>query len=171
MFKMGLHDPFGHFKHKLWPKEGPRVKMAVWLLTIKSWESPQFPCMQVACKILLESCWWGIQLCFRPHLNQRSTRKVMCPQSCGSPNFGNFGTPTWSPGTKWHLGASPMARHKVYYKGEGGGFPQVWAMVNLVNLCLHVARSCTKVFQLCTNQLVVWFVKVHVSNWVVCQSS
>jgi hypothetical protein len=22
MSKMGLHDPFGHFKHKLWPKEG-----------------------------------------------------------------------------------------------------------------------------------------------------
>jgi hypothetical protein len=29
--------------------------------------------------------------------------------------------------TKWHLGAGPMAkhkvRHKIYYKGEGGGFP------------------------------------------------
>jgi len=23
MSKMGLHDPFGHLKHKLWPKEGP----------------------------------------------------------------------------------------------------------------------------------------------------
>jgi hypothetical protein len=21
MFKMGLHDPFGHLKHKLWPKK------------------------------------------------------------------------------------------------------------------------------------------------------
>ncbi len=29
-----------------------------------------------------------------------------------------------------------MERHKVYYKGEGGGFPQVRAMVNLVNLNL-----------------------------------
>jgi hypothetical protein len=26
MFKMGSHDPFGHFKHNLWPKKGPRVK-------------------------------------------------------------------------------------------------------------------------------------------------
>jgi hypothetical protein len=25
--------------------------------------------------------------------------------------------------TKWHLGASLMARHIIYYKGEGGGFP------------------------------------------------
>jgi hypothetical protein len=37
-----------------------------------------------------------------------------------------------------------MARHKEYYKGEGGGFPQVQAMVNLVSLCLLVAHSCTK---------------------------
>jgi hypothetical protein len=28
MSKMGSHDPFGHFKHKLWPKEGPRIKLA-----------------------------------------------------------------------------------------------------------------------------------------------
>jgi hypothetical protein len=27
-----------------------------------------------------------------------------------------------SPNTKWHLGVGPMARHKEYYKGEGGGF-------------------------------------------------
>jgi hypothetical protein len=27
MSKMGLHDPFGHLKHKLWPKEGSGVKL------------------------------------------------------------------------------------------------------------------------------------------------
>jgi hypothetical protein len=27
MFKMGLHDPFGYFKHKLWPKEGLGIKL------------------------------------------------------------------------------------------------------------------------------------------------
>jgi hypothetical protein len=29
MYKMGLHDPFGHLTHKLWPKEGSGVKLAV----------------------------------------------------------------------------------------------------------------------------------------------
>ncbi len=29
MSKMGSHDPFGHFKHKLWPKEGLEVKLAI----------------------------------------------------------------------------------------------------------------------------------------------
>jgi hypothetical protein len=57
-----------------------------------------------------------------------------------------------------------MAMHKVYYKGEGGGFPQVWAMVSFVNPCLPLARPCTKMLQLHTNQLVVWFVQVRVSN-------
>jgi hypothetical protein len=62
------------------------------------------------------------------------------------------------------LGAGPMAKHKVYYKGEGGSFPQIRAMVSLVSLSLLVAHLCTKVFQLCTNQLVVWFVQVYVSK-------
>jgi len=56
-----------------------------------------------------------------------------------------------------------MPRHKVYYKGEGGGFPQVQVMVSLVNLCLLVVHSSTKMLQLCTNQLVFWFVHVCVS--------
>jgi hypothetical protein len=25
MSKVGSHDPFGHFKHELWPKEGLRI--------------------------------------------------------------------------------------------------------------------------------------------------
>jgi hypothetical protein len=28
MSKMGLHNPFGHLKHKLGPKEGPGIKLA-----------------------------------------------------------------------------------------------------------------------------------------------
>jgi len=28
------------------------------------------------------------------------------------------------PGQNGHLDATPAASHKVYYKGEGGGFPQ-----------------------------------------------
>ncbi len=38
------------------------------------------------------------------HLNRRSTHKVMDPQSCGNPNFGNFGTPTWESRDKMPFG-------------------------------------------------------------------
>jgi hypothetical protein len=46
---------------------------------------------------------------------------------------------------KMTFGARPMPMHKVYYKGEGGGFSQVWVVVSLVNLCLLVVNPCTKV--------------------------
>jgi len=42
MSKIGSHDSFGYLKYKLWPKEGSEVKLTIWLLTIKSWELPQF---------------------------------------------------------------------------------------------------------------------------------
>jgi len=88
-------DPFGHLKHKLWPKERLGVKLAVWLPTTKSLESTQFTCVQVACYIPLKISWWRLQLCTRLHLNQRSACGVMGPQSWDSRDFGNFGTPTW----------------------------------------------------------------------------
>jgi hypothetical protein len=132
MSKMNSHDPFGHFKHKLWSKEGPRIKLSIWFPTIKSQESPWFPFVKVSCNISLESSWQGLQLCFRSHPIRRSIRKVMGLQSCESPK------------TKWHLGVSPVAKHKVYYNGEGGGFPQVRAVVSLVSLCLPMAHPYTK---------------------------
>jgi hypothetical protein len=39
--------------------------------------------------------------------------------------LGISGLPFWNPETKWHLGAGPMARHREYYKGDGGAFPQI----------------------------------------------
>ncbi len=58
----------------------------------------------------------------------------------GVPTLGNFETPE----TKCHLDVGLVERHRVYYKGEGGGSPQVRAMVNLVNSSLPVARPSTK---------------------------
>jgi hypothetical protein len=48
-----------------------------------------------------------------------------------------------SPETKNHLNVAPVEKHKVYYKGEGDGFPQVRVMVNLVSLRLHVVHPST----------------------------
>jgi hypothetical protein len=42
----------------------------------------------------------------------------MGPQSRKSPNFGNFGTPTWESQDKIHLDVGLMERHRVYYKGK-----------------------------------------------------
>jgi len=39
------------------------------------------------------------------------------------------------PGEKSHLDVGSVASHREYYKGEGGGFPQVQVVVNLVCPC------------------------------------
>ncbi len=41
-----------------------------------------------------------------------------------------------------------VERHKVYYKGEDGGFPQVRAVVSLVSLSCPWLVLTPKVFQL-----------------------
>jgi hypothetical protein len=76
-------------------------------------------------------------------------------QSRESPNLGDFGTPE----IKSHLDVGPVERCIVYYKGEGGGFPQVRAVVSLVCLyCMWFVLT-PKVLQLHTNHLV----------WVLCK--
>jgi hypothetical protein len=63
------------------------------------------------------------------------------------------------PGEKSHLDVGSMASHKVYYKGEGGGFPQVWVVVSLVCPCCPWFVLAPKVLQLCINHFA----------WVVCR--
>jgi hypothetical protein len=46
--------------------------------------------------------------------------------------MGIFGLSFGSIGTKSHLDVVPMERCKKYYMGEGGGCPQVQAVVSLV---------------------------------------
>ncbi len=53
-----------------------------------------------------------------------------------------------SPETKCHLGFGHVAKHKVYYKGEGGDFPEVWTVVNLVSSRLFVIHPNTKSAQI-----------------------
>jgi hypothetical protein len=132
MSKMTSHEPFGHLKHKLWSKEGPGVKLAVWLSTTKSRESTRPRCAQVECNTLLKSSWGELQVCFRPHPNRRSELGVMNSQCPGSPNWDNF---LASPETKSHSDVGPMGKRIEYYMGQGGGFPRVHAVVSQVNPC------------------------------------
>jgi hypothetical protein len=172
MYKMSLHDPFEHLKHKLWPKKGPKVKLSIWFSTIKSLESPWFTCVKVACHIMLESSWSRLRLCFKSHLNQRFPQEIIGLQSCESPNFKNFGTPNLGiPGQNdiwvlapW-LGIENIIKGKVVASPKSGPWWILWVCV-----CLWVIRA-PKVFQLCSNQLVVWFMQVYVSNWCTCHSS
>ncbi len=81
--------------------------------------------------------------------------KLWAPKVTGCPTLANSGFPLESPWTKCHLDVGLVERHKVYYKGEGGGFPQVWAMVSLVSPSCPWLVLAPKVLQLCINHLVL----------------
>jgi hypothetical protein len=52
-------------------------------------------------------------------------KKLCAFKVTGVLNDAISGLPLGSPATKSHLDVAPVERHRVYYKGEGGGFPQV----------------------------------------------
>jgi hypothetical protein len=144
MSKIGLHCPFGYLKHKLWPKEGLGVKLAIWLSTTKSRELTRFPYVQVACDTSLENYWLGYNFALDLISIQGLHAKLWRPKVAGVPTL-----------TKSHLNVGPMGSHRVYYKGEGGGFPQVRVVVSLVSPSCSWLVLAPKVFQLCTNNFVL----------------
>ncbi len=152
---MGSHCPFGHLKHKLWPKEGMRVKLAIWLSTTKSQELTRF----CVCRWRATYRWKDLDKGYNCALNliwiQGLHVKLRRPKVTRRPTLAILGLPFGSPETKCHLDVGPMGSHRVYYKGEGGGFPQVQVVVSLVSLsCLWLILA-PKVFQLCTNHFVL----------------
>jgi hypothetical protein len=62
----GLVWAIGHLQPKLWAKEGPGVKLAVWLPTTKSRKSTSSRHLQKECDRALESSQRELQLWFKP---------------------------------------------------------------------------------------------------------
>ncbi len=75
------------------------------------------------------------------------------------------GLPFGSPETKSHFNATFVKWYKVYYMGEGGGFPRVQAMVSLVSPALPVAcPSIKSAPESDLTNLLVGLMQVRVSN-------
>jgi uncharacterized membrane protein len=121
----------------------------------------------VACYIPLESSWQDFSL--ELTLIRGLHTKLWTSKVEGVLILRILGLSLGNLGTKWHLGASPMARKNIYYKGEGDGFPQVRTVVSFVSLCLPVVCPCTKkcsnsaltnlLFSLCKS---VWIIELLV---------
>jgi hypothetical protein len=130
------------------------------LPTIKSRESTRFTGLHATCHISLKSSRRGLQLCFKLHWNRSSAEEVIRPQSLGSPCWRDFGTPMRESRERKAIWMQAPWRVIEYtIRGEGGGFPQVWAVVSLVCPCCPWLVLAPKVLQLCTNHFV----------WVVCR--
>jgi hypothetical protein len=160
MFKIGLHNLFGHLKHKLWPKEGLGIKLAVWLPTIKSRESTRFACVYVACDLLLKSFWWGLQLFLRLHLNWRSVREVMGPKIARIPIMGISGLPGQNVIWMWASwrGTKYIIRGKVVASTKYGPWWVLW-----VRVCSWLILA-PKVSNYALTNLLFSFVQIHVND-------
>ncbi len=94
--------------------------------------------------------------------------QVMAPQSCRSPNFGNFGKLPFGSlvprqNDIWVLILWSSTEYTIRGKVVASPKSEPW-WVLWVHVCpWHVCAP--KALKLYTNQLVVWFVQVHVNKW------
>jgi hypothetical protein len=98
----------------------------------------------VTCDILWKVLNKGYNVALDLILIEGLHTKLWDPKVVEDPILAILELPFGSPGTKCHLNVGFVERHKVYYKGEGGGFPQVRAMVSLVSSNLPMARPSIK---------------------------
>jgi hypothetical protein len=102
----------------------------------------------LACRWCATYCWKaldkGYDFAWDIILIERLHTKLWTPKVVGVLVVRILGLSLGNPGTKWHLGVGLVARHKIYYNEEGGGFPQVRAVVSLVNPSLLMVRFGTK---------------------------
>ncbi len=109
----------------------------------------------MACDIPLKSFRQGYNFAL-DFISIRSLHaKLHALKVAGISVVGILGLPLGNLKTKCHLDVGFVEKHKVYYKGEGGGFPQVRAVVNLVSSNYPWFILAPKVFQLCTNHFVL----------------
>jgi hypothetical protein len=87
--------------------------------------------------MVLESSRGDLQHWFRPCSNRTWQSKDMSSQRFRDSNRDSFGIvlglQLGSPGKKSHLDVASMESCREYYKGEGGGFSRVRAVVSQVS--------------------------------------
>jgi hypothetical protein len=117
----------------------------------------------LSCRGRATYCWKALDESYNFATNCIAIRgllaKLWASKVTGVPFGAISELPLGSPGKNSHLDVASMESCKVYYKGEGSGFPQVRAVVSLVCPCCLWLVLAPRVLQLCTNHFV----------WVVCR--
>jgi hypothetical protein len=137
MSEMVSHWSFGHLQPKLWAKEGPGVKLAVWLPTTKSRESTRSRRALRECNTAFEISWRGLQVWFKLRPDQRSGWEAMMSQSPESPKPGQFRDSTLGVSGKsvirmqlWWRGTDNTIRRMVVAPPESGPWCVMWVRVS-----------------------------------------
>jgi hypothetical protein len=119
---MASHWSFGHLQSKLWAKEGPGVKLAVWLPTTKSRESTSSRHPNRECDMALENSRRSYNFGSDLVAIRLSNRELCAPKVPGlQPRQfrDNFRTPTWESREKEPFGCSPRGvAQRILYGGR-----------------------------------------------------
>jgi hypothetical protein len=168
MFKMGLHCPFGIRNTSYDQKNDRESNWQFDSRPLKVGNRPDFLAWNWRAIYHWKALDRGYNFALDLIAIEGLHVKLWGPKVVEVPVVGISGFPLRSPRTKCHLDVVPVGRRKEYYKGEGDGFPQVRAMVSLMSPSCPWLVLAPKVFQLCTNHLVLAFCK---SVWVIeaCQ--
>jgi hypothetical protein len=154
---MGSHCSFEHLKHKLWPKEGPGVKFDS--RPQKSGIDPIYLFAEGMQHIVEKLSTRVTTLLQTTSRSKVFSQSYGVPKSRESPLTQFRDSHSRVSGKKSYLDVGSMASHRIYYEGEGDGFPQVRVVVSLMCPCCPWLVLALRVFQLCTNHLV----------WVMCR--
>jgi hypothetical protein len=135
--------------------------LPIWLLTIKSRESPRFPCVQV-CRWHATNRWKDLNEGYNFTSDFTSIgglhAKLCTSKVVGVSILGISGLPLGVPGQNdiWVLApwlcTKNIIRGKVVVSHKSRSWWVLWVRVCLWFVCAQ------KMLQLCINQLVVWFV-------------
>jgi hypothetical protein len=143
MFKMGSCYPIEYYNTSYGQKKSreSNYQFDFWPLKVRNYFELS------ACKGHATYCWKSLNESYNFALDLASIeglhKKLWASKVVGVPIWGILGLLTWEFRKNWHLGVALMTSHRLYHE-EGGGFSQVRAMMNLVNLCIPMACSCTK---------------------------
>jgi hypothetical protein len=142
MSKIPSHESFGHLQPKLWAKEGPRVKLQIWLPTTKSLESTSSRHPILKYNTALERSRGELQLWFRPRLDRTLQSGDMSSQSPGTPTWDSFGTPTWESREKEPFGCSLSEElQRILYRGRWWLPPSPGRGESCVSKCLWLVPT------------------------------
>jgi hypothetical protein len=133
---MASHEPFGHLQHKLWSKEGPGVKLTIWLLTTKSWESTR----PRVCRWSATHRWKALEESYKFALDliliRRLSRELWAPKVSGVQTGTTLGLLLGVPGIKaiWMRVRRSNAENTIWGKvvacPESGPWWMKWVRVN-----------------------------------------
>jgi len=156
MFKMGLHDPFGHLKHKLWPKKGWESCCHFDFRPLKVYNLLDF----LACKWCATYHWKAFNKSYNFVGNLTSIRglhtKLWALKFMGVPILGISRLQLGSLSTKWHLGVGLwLGTKNIKSLGHGVSCESVFARGSSVHQkCSNYALT-NLLFCLCKS---VWVI-------------